>query len=47
MQEPISRYFKVSSMKTHDDSIDPWDYLESFKTLMILQEVSNILMCKS
>lgn len=34
-------------MEAYDGSIDPYDHLESFKTLIILQKASDILMYKS
>ena len=37
MKELIPHHFKVLSMGVYDGPTDPYDYLESFKTLMMLQ----------
>lgn len=34
-------------MEAYNSSTDPCDHLERFKTLMILQEAFDALMCKS
>lgn len=47
MEELVPHHFTALIMKTYDGSIDPCNYLESFKALMVLQEVSDALMCKS
>ena len=47
MREPISCHFKVPSIGVYNGTIESYDYLENFKALMMLQEASDALMCKS
>ena len=39
--------FRMPQVKTYDGSKDPLDQLESFKTLMHLQEVVDEIMCRA
>lgn len=34
-------------MEAYNDFTDPYDHLESFKALMMFQETSDALMCKT
>ncbi len=42
---PLSAKFKVPQMENFDRLIDPLDYLDSFRTVMRLQGVSDEIMC--
>ena len=37
----------MPQVKAYDESKDPLDYLESFKTLMNLQGVADEIMCRA
>ena len=42
---PLSPKFRMPQVKAYDRSKDPLDHLESFKTLMHLQGVTDGIMC--
>ena len=42
---PLPSKFRMPSLETFDGSKDPFDHLESFKTMMCLQRVPNEIMC--
>ena len=44
---PLSPKFYMPQLETYDRSKDPLDHLESFKTIMHLQEMANEIMCKA
>ena len=39
--------FRIPQVESYDESKDPLDHLESFKTLMHLQEVADEIMCRA
>ena len=45
LDEPIPSSFKIPQVEPYDDSSDPLDHLESYKALILLQRVSNALLC--
>lgn len=47
MEELVPCNFKALVMEAYDGITDPFDYLESFKSLMLLQGPSDVLICKS
>ena len=44
---PFSSKFYISQIEVYDESKDPLDHLESFKTLMHLQGVADEIMCRT
>uniref|UniRef100_A0A2N9EWZ5 Integrase catalytic domain-containing protein n=1 Tax=Fagus sylvatica TaxID=28930 RepID=A0A2N9EWZ5_FAGSY len=44
---PLPSKFRMPSLETFDGSKDPLDHLESFKTMMCLQGVSDEIMCRA
>ena len=44
---PLPSKFCMPQVEANDGSKDPLDYLESFKTLMHLQDVANEIMCQA
>ena len=44
---PLPLKFRMPQMENYDGSKDPLDHLESFKTLMQLQGVSDEIMCRA
>jgi hypothetical protein len=44
---PLPAKFKVPQLETFDGLKDPLDYLDSFRTVMRLQGVSNKIMCRA
>ena len=44
---PLPSKFQMPSLETFDETKDPLDHLESFKTMMCLQEVSDEIMCRA
>ena len=44
---PLPPKFYMPQVKAYDRSKDPLDHLETFKTLMHLQEVADEIMCKA
>ena len=42
---PLPPKFRMPQLETYDESTDPLDDLESYKTLMQLQGVANEIMC--
>uniref|UniRef100_A0A2N9GBC9 Integrase catalytic domain-containing protein n=1 Tax=Fagus sylvatica TaxID=28930 RepID=A0A2N9GBC9_FAGSY len=44
---PLPSKFRMPSLETFDGSKDPLDHLESFKTVMCLQEVPEEIMCRA
>ena len=45
LQELIPHRFKMPPIKPFDGSIDPFDHLEGYKALMMLQDASDALLC--
>ena len=43
---PLLAKFRMPQVEAYDESKDPLDHLESFKTLIHLQGVSNEIMCR-
>ena len=41
MEQPILPWFKMPQTKLYDGSVDPLDYLEAFKALMLLHGANN------
>ena len=44
---PLPPKFHMPQVENYDGNKDPLDHLESFKTLMHLQEVPNKIMCRA
>jgi len=44
---PLPPKFHMPQVEDYDESKDPLDHLESFKTLMHLQRVANKIMCRA
>ena len=44
---PLLPKFRMPQLETYDESTDPLDDLESYKTLMQLQGVGNEIMCRA
>jgi len=44
---PIPQKFRIPQIESYSRAKDPLDHLESFKTLMHLQEVANKIMCRA
>ena len=44
---PLPLKFRMSQVEAYDRSKDPLDHLESFKTLMHLQGMTDEIMCKA
>ena len=44
---PLPLKFRLPQLETYNESKDPLDHLESFKTLMHLQGVADEIMCKA
>ena len=44
---PLPLKFRMLQVKIYDESKDPLDHLESFKTFMHLQRVANEIMCQA
>ena len=44
---PLPPKFRMPQLETYDESTDPLDDLESYKTLMQLQGVANEIMCRA
>ena len=44
---PLPSRFKVSLLENFDETKDPFDYLEAFKTIMQLQAVPEEIMCRA
>ena len=47
MSFPLPPKFCMPQVESYDGSKDPLDHLESFKTLMHLQGVTNEIMCRA
>ncbi|KAH7843587.1 hypothetical protein Vadar_018407 [Vaccinium darrowii] len=47
MREPLPRKFKMRHIDTFNGSTDPLDHLETYKNLMMLQEVLDEIMCRA
>lgn len=46
MEKLVPHYFKALAREAYGGTSDSFDHLESFKSLMLLHGVSNILMYK-
>ena len=44
---PLPPKFRMPQVENYDGSKDPLDHLESFKTLMHIQGVSDEIMCRA
>ena len=44
---PLLPKFRMPQLEAYDESKDPLDHLESFKTLMYLQGVVDEIMCRA
>ena len=44
---PLPSKFRMPQIDSYDGVKDPLDHLETFKTLMYLQEVADAIMCKA
>jgi hypothetical protein len=44
---PLPSKFRMPSLETFDGTKDPFDHLESFKTMMCLQGVPDEIMCRA
>ena len=44
---PLPSKFRMPTLETFDGSKDPFDHLESFKTMMCLQGVPDEIMCRA
>ena len=44
---PLPSKFRMPSLETFDGTKDPLDHLESFKTMICLQGVSDEIMCRA
>lgn len=44
---PLPTKFRLPQVETYDGSNDSFDHLESFKTLLHLQGVSDEIMCRA
>ena len=44
---PLPSRFKVPLLENFDETNDPFDYLEAFKTIMQLQAVPKEIMCRA
>ena len=47
MQEPLLRHFKMPQFETYVGIAGPIDHLETFKAVMLLQEVTNVILCRA
>ena len=43
--EPLPVGFKMPHLKAYDGSTNPTNHLESFRTLILLQEVNDAILC--
>lgn len=44
---PLLKKFRISPMKVFDKNQDPFDYLKTYKTLMLLYYYSDKIMCRA
>lgn len=47
MEELMPHHFKALAMEAYNGTSDPFDYLESFKSLMLFQRALDALICKT
>ena len=47
LNRPLLSKFHLPQLESYDDSKDPLDHIESFKTLMLLQMTLNEVMCRA
>ena len=47
LNRPLPPKFCLPQLESYDDSKDPLDHIESFKTLMLLQMTPNEVMCRA
>ena len=45
MQEPIPPNFKLSQFESYDGTLDPIDHLEAFRTMMLLHDTPDTILC--
>lgn len=44
MEQPIPGQFKISLLDPYDSTTDPLDHLESYKILMMIQDIIDALL---
>ena len=47
LNHPLSPKFRLPQLQSYDDSKDPLDHIELFKTLMLLQMTLDEVMCRA
>lgn len=47
MSHPLPKKFSIPPIESFDRSKDPFNHLETYKTLMLLHDYSNGVMCKA
>ena len=47
LNRPLPPKFRLPQLESFNDSRDPLDHIESFKTLMLLQMTPNEVMCRA
>jgi len=47
LNRPLRAKFHLTQLESYDDSKDSFDYIESFKILMLLQMTSDEVICKA
>ena len=47
LNHPLPPKFRLTQLESFDDSRDPLDHIETFKTLMLLQMTPNEVMCRA
>ena len=47
MSEVVSSKFKMPHIDPYEGTTDPFDHLESFKALMLLQDATDSILCQA
>ena len=47
LNRPLPPKFCLPQLESYDDSKDPYDHIESFKTLMLLEITLDEVMCRA
>ncbi|EHA8590342.1 hypothetical protein COCNU_scaffold017266G000020 [Cocos nucifera] len=47
MQEPVPQNFKLPQLESYDGTSDPVDHLEAFRTMMLLHDASDAMLCRA
>ena len=47
MQKPIPSNFKLPQFESYDETSDPIDHLEAFRTMMLLYGTSDAILCRA